>query len=184
MRDEIKHIELTGLEKGPARVFWGCHDSLFGPLLLGVTHAGLCRMEFASGFGLAYDLSRWADEWKGVELIPDAGASAQLACQFRSLTPGQWNPSQLALYGTQFQLKVWQAILQIKPGQVMSFNDVATLVGKPGAAKAVSMAACTSPVPLLMPFHRLENSLPLSAPMDAHRRLMMALEDRGYRKAG
>jgi O-6-methylguanine DNA methyltransferase len=177
-----KQVELTEYTKAPARLYWGCHDSPLGPLLLGVTGKGLCRLEFASGYGLASDLARWASEWPETVLIPDAAASASIACQFHTLTPWRWGLSPLALYGTEFQLKVWKAILQIEPGKIMSYGDVASLIGKPGATKAVGMAVSANPVPLLIPCHRVVGDNE-GGPMDDRKRLLLALEELGFKRA-
>lgn len=176
-------VELKELSAAPERLFWGCHDSPLGPLLMGVTREGLCRLEFASGYGLGYDLERWAQQWPGTDMVPDARASAEIACQFRSLTPWRWGLAPLALYGTAFQLKVWKAILQIEPGKVMSFSDVAALIGKPGAARAVGMAVSTNPVPLMVPCHRVVADDDMESPMDERKRLLLALEENRIRFA-
>ncbi|MBI3419897.1 MAG: methylated-DNA--[protein]-cysteine S-methyltransferase [Proteobacteria bacterium] len=150
-----KPAQITALTDRPARVFWGCHDSLLGPLLMGVTAEGLCRLEFASGYGLGYDLSLWAKDWPGTEFIANSSASASIAAQFRALDAARWSASALALYGTEFQLKVWKTIMQIQPGEVMSYADVAAMVGKPQATRAVGMAVGSNPVSMLVPCHRV-----------------------------
>jgi AraC family transcriptional regulator of adaptative response/methylated-DNA-[protein]-cysteine methyltransferase len=176
-------VDFRALTAAPERLFWGCHDSPLGPLLMGVTREGLCRLEFASGYGLGYDLARWQEEWKETRFIPDAAASAAIACQFHSLTPWKWGLSPLALYGTEFQLKVWKAILQIEPGSVMSFSELAGLIGKPGAGKAVGMAVSANPVPLMVPCHRVVPDDGAPRHMNDRQRLLLALEERGYRFA-
>ncbi len=150
-----KPAHITALPAMPSQVWWGCHDSPLGPLLMGITGEGLCRLEFASGYGLDYDLGHWRNDWPGTRLIADSSCSAGLACQFRALSPDRWGGGALALYGTEFQLKVWKALLQIEPGSVMSYAEVAALVGKPQAAKAVGMAVDANPVSMLIPCHRV-----------------------------
>jgi AraC family transcriptional regulator of adaptative response/methylated-DNA-[protein]-cysteine methyltransferase len=148
---------------------------------MAMTREGLCRLECASGYGLAYDLARWKQEWPRTEFIPDAAASAYIAAHFRTLTPLNWGRSQIALYGTDFQLRVWKTLLQIEPGKVMSYSDVATLVGKPNAGKAVSLAVSSNPVAIIIPSHRVSDP---DGVMDNHKRLLLALEERGLRAAG
>jgi AraC family transcriptional regulator, regulatory protein of adaptative response / methylated-DNA-[protein]-cysteine methyltransferase len=153
-----KPADITALPAMPAKVYWGCHDSPLGPLLMGVTEAGLCRLEFASGYGLAYDLSLWAKDWPNTEFVADSNLSASLACQFRELDPSHWGAGTLALYGTEFQLKVWKAMLQIQPGETMSYTEIAKLVGKPQAARAVGMAVGSNPISMLIPCHRVTDA--------------------------
>jgi AraC family transcriptional regulator of adaptative response/methylated-DNA-[protein]-cysteine methyltransferase len=147
--------EVTALPEMPKKVYWGVHDSPMGPLMMGVTDQGLCRLEFASGYGLGYDLSLWAKEWPETEFIADSNPSSSLACQFRELNPSRWGTGMLALYGTEFQMKVWKALLQIPAGEVMSYDKVAELVGTPKAARAVGMAVNSNPVSMLIPCHRV-----------------------------
>lgn len=151
------HLDMgeTPLATAPRRVEWGCHDSPLGPLLMGIADQALCRMEFASGFGLAYDLAIWARQWPQTEFIANAAASASLACQFYELNPLRWGRAPLALYGTAFQLKVWKALLQIEPGQLVSYDDIARFIGKPGSTRAVGMAVAANPIPMLIPCHRV-----------------------------
>lgn len=150
-----KPAEITALPEMPKRVYWGCHDSPLGPILMGVTEAGLCRLEFASGYGLGYDLAAWARDWPKTELIADARPSTPLASQFRALDPAGWGPGALALYGTEFQLKVWKTLLQIPAGEVMDYAQIARLVGKPSATRAVGMAVEANPISMLIPCHRV-----------------------------
>ncbi len=174
----LGNVAVTGLSDAPAEILWGCHDSPLGPLLMGVTHgttgAGLCRLEFVSSYGLASDLKRWKTQWPSTVFTPNAAASAQLACQFRNLAPSQWGHASLMLYGTEFQLRVWKALMQIKPGQTKSYDDIASLIGQPGAAKAVGLAVGSNPIPILVPCHRVsgESALPADKKL-----LLLALED-------
>lgn len=148
----LQQVDSKSTAGAPDKVYWGCHDSPLGPLILGVTADGrLARLECTSGYGLRYDLSRWQKEWPETEFVPDAGASAALACQLRELSAAAQSRAPLALYGTEFQLKVWRAMLQVKPGEVMSYTDVAALVSKPQAAKAVALAANSNPVSIASP---------------------------------
>jgi len=57
--------------------------------------------------------------------------------------------------GTEFQCKVWDALLKIPYGKTRSYSDIAHLIGKPGAFRAVANACGDNPVPLLIPCHRV-----------------------------
>ena len=57
--------------------------------------------------------------------------------------------------GTDFDLRVWDALREIPYGQTMSYGDVAARLGEPGAARAVGRACALNPVPILIPCHRL-----------------------------
>jgi len=57
--------------------------------------------------------------------------------------------------GTNFQLKVWEALLKVPPGRVLSYGDIATMMKKPKAARAVGSAIAQNTVGLLIPCHRV-----------------------------
>jgi AraC family transcriptional regulator of adaptative response/methylated-DNA-[protein]-cysteine methyltransferase len=64
-------------------------------------------------------------------------------------------PFHLLLKGTNFQVKVWQALLAIPPGAMVSYQDVATSIGQPGATRAVANAIARNPIAYLIPCHRV-----------------------------
>ena len=61
----------------------------------------------------------------------------------------------LAVRGTNFQLKVWQALLEIGPEATTTYAQVAALIGAPGAARAVGNAVGANPVAWLIPCHNV-----------------------------
>lgn len=67
-------------------------------------------------------------------------------------------PLRLLVQGTQFQLKVWQALLHIPEGQVTSYSEVATTIGQPKALQAVGNAVGANPIGYLIPCHRVIRS--------------------------
>lgn len=64
----------------------------------------------------------------------------------------------LSLSGTEFQLKVWNAIAAVGFGQQLSYKEIAGIVGKPLAARAIGGAVGANPVPLLIGCHRVLGS--------------------------
>ena len=61
----------------------------------------------------------------------------------------------LDLYGTNFQLQVWQALLKIPYGETVTYQDIARQVCTPKASRAVGNAVGANPVSLLIPCHRV-----------------------------
>jgi methylated-DNA-[protein]-cysteine S-methyltransferase len=70
-------------------------------------------------------------------------------------SPGPGWPVKLDLRGTDFQRAVWRALLDIPWGEVRSYGEVAALLGRPGAARAVGSANHENPVAILVPCHRV-----------------------------
>lgn len=109
----------------PLRAYWGCHDSPLGPVLLAVNEEnGLCRLEFASGYGLSYDLMEWKKQWPDTDFVPDAERTAHYASQFSHMNVQGWGFSSVALYGRAFPLKIWKAMLEAKGSRMADFADV------------------------------------------------------------
>jgi len=61
----------------------------------------------------------------------------------------------LDLAGTEFQKRVWNALRKISPGQTKSYGEVAQVIGKPKAVRAVGGACGANPVPIFVPCHRV-----------------------------
>ena len=57
--------------------------------------------------------------------------------------------------GTNFQINVWRALLKIPRGTIVSYTDIAGMIGKPEAVRAVSSAVARNPIAYLIPCHRV-----------------------------
>jgi AraC family transcriptional regulator of adaptative response/methylated-DNA-[protein]-cysteine methyltransferase len=57
--------------------------------------------------------------------------------------------------GTQFQVRVWRALLKVPPGAVVSYGHLAAAIGQPSAARAVGTAVGSNPLAFLIPCHRV-----------------------------
>lgn len=128
-------------------------DSPFGKLLIASTAKGICHLFFSEGEGSALDeLQR---------RFPNAHfqhTSDPLQQAAQSVFQQDWRQLpqvKLHLKGTQFQLKVWQALLSIPLGQVVSYGALARQIDKPKAARAVGTAIGSNPVAFLIPCHRV-----------------------------
>lgn len=64
----------------------------------------------------------------------------------------------LELHGTEFQMKVWNALRPIPPGETRSYTDIARVIGEPSATRAVARACASNPIALLIPCHRILRS--------------------------
>jgi AraC family transcriptional regulator of adaptative response/methylated-DNA-[protein]-cysteine methyltransferase len=74
---------------------------------------------------------------------------------FSPARESEGEPLGLYLHGTNFQIKVWEALLRIPPGAVVTYEDIAIYLGMPGAARAVGNAVGSNPIPVLIPCHRV-----------------------------
>ncbi len=139
---------------GGLAIRFGAHPSPFGDCVVAVTARGVCGLAFLSaGVDPVAELRA---RWPRAALREDRGGTRAVA--ERIFDPLRLrDPAPLAVFvrGTNFQLRVWEALLRIPPGRVVSYGDVAAAVGAPAAARAVGNAVARNPVAFLIPCHRV-----------------------------
>ncbi len=123
-------------------ISYGIHDSPFGRTLIGATDRGICWLGFVVARRDAQAVRELKGDWPGARLIPDAARTAPLAEHVfaRARTGKSRHSLRLDLRGTNFQIKVWEALLKIPYGRMATYQDVAAAIGDPRAARAVSVA--------------------------------------------
>lgn len=137
-------------------IVYGFHPSPFGECLLALTERGICSLAFVLGVGRGGTLAALKEEWAGAQLSEDPQATQPFVSRIFQIFQGQEStPVRLYLQGTNFQIKVWEALLRIPPGYVVSYEDIAVQVGMPRAARAVGNAIARNPIPVLIPCHRV-----------------------------
>ncbi len=133
---------------------YGVHDSPFGAALLAVTARGICGLHFVDSPGEG--IERLRRDWPDAELCRDAAATAPVAERiFRPLSAPPRRPLALLVKGTNFQVKVWRALLELPLGALATYRDVAARIEAPGSARAVGTAIGANPVAWLIPCHRV-----------------------------
>ena len=135
---------------------WGWHDSPFGRALLMVTDYGLAGLAFADPGEEEAAFADMARRWPNADYREDAIATAATAA--RVFEPEAWTrdqPVRVVLIGSDFEVKVWQTLLKVKPGQATTYSDVASHIGKPTAARAVGSAVGRNPISFVVPCHRV-----------------------------
>ena len=130
---------------------YGFHASPFGDCLVAVTPRGVCALRFIDD-DRTTALHELAQEWPAARLIASMSATRPVT---RALFGRQQEPIPLHVRGTNFQIKVWEALLAIPAGQLISYGALATAIGAPRAARAVGSAVGRNPVGLLIPCHRV-----------------------------
>ncbi|NWG05508.1 MAG: methylated-DNA--[protein]-cysteine S-methyltransferase [Chloroflexi bacterium] len=131
---------------------YGLHASPFGKCLVAVTERGICHLGFIQqSEGDAID--NLVANWKNARLIEDHKATAPLIEPIFDLNSrGRLN---IHLRGTNFQLKVWEALLTIPIGAVTTYEGLAERIGQPTASRAVGAAVGHNPIAVLIPCHRV-----------------------------
>jgi len=134
---------------------YGIHLTPFGKCLIGLTERGICHLGFVQGSeGDAVD--NLVTDWKEAKMIEDYRATASLVEPIFNLRFNtRIKPLTLHLRGTNFQLKVWEALLQIPAGSVSTYEGIAKRIGQPAATRAVGSAVGHNPIAVLIPCHRV-----------------------------
>jgi len=134
---------------------YGIHSTPFGKCLIGTTERGICHLGFVqTGEGEAID--NLVADWKQARMIEDYKSTVTLIEPIFDLRYNHHGkPLPVHLRGTNFQLKVWEALLQIPAGEVTTYAGLAARIGSPGAMRAVGTAVGHNPIAVLIPCHRV-----------------------------
>jgi AraC family transcriptional regulator of adaptative response/methylated-DNA-[protein]-cysteine methyltransferase len=137
-------------------LLWDTAPTPFGPALLAAVEGKLCALSFLEGEDPGPALAELESRWSRACLRRDPAAVRPFALVLESRLRGESGPPlALALKGTPFQLKVWEALLRIPEGRVLAYGDLARRVGEPGASRAIGTAVGQNPVAYLIPCHRV-----------------------------
>ncbi len=135
---------------------YGFHPTPFGGCLLAQTSRGICALRFVASDKKDNALADLKREWPAATFMADP-SSTQAAVD-RLFSPVKWDQTQpfhLYLKGTNFQVKVWHALLSIPQGAMVSYGDLAAFMGRPTAVRAASGAVAKNPIAYLIPCHRV-----------------------------
>jgi AraC family transcriptional regulator of adaptative response/methylated-DNA-[protein]-cysteine methyltransferase len=136
---------------------YGFHESPFGRALLMTTERGLCGVAFSDAarggdeFALADMTGRWPDA------IYSRDDAAVRPYAERIFDPERWlsnEPLRVVLIGTDFQIRVWEQLLEIPLGRLCTYSDIARRIGAPKASRAVGAAVGRNPISFVVPCHR------------------------------
>lgn len=129
--------------------------SPFGDIFIAATPRGICKLSFLTDSNKNHQLEDLQKNWPSAQI---ENSSTEIMENAQSLLSGKHNmqgPLSLHVTGTNFQIAVWRALLQIDPGCVNSYGQVAAAVGRPKASRAVGTAIGSNPVAFLIPCHRV-----------------------------
>ena len=137
------------------RIAYGFHDTPFGECLLATTERGICGLHFVDAGNPDPALSLLRQQWPLATLLEEpATTQALIDTIFPSPATGE-HQLNLLLKGTNFQIKVWQALLAIPSGYVTAYEDVASLAGNPTAVRAAANSIARNSIAYLIPCHRV-----------------------------
>ena len=155
--DAVTPGEVRALGAG-LEITYGFGLTPFGRVIAGTTQRGLCHLHFTTGNDMAIAIAALHDEWPQARLLRDDNALAATIARlfaFGNLQQPQQAPMHLLLRGTNFQIKVWEALLRIPGGEIASYQTLAAMIGNPRAQRAVGTALAQNHIALLIPCHRV-----------------------------
>ena len=135
---------------------YGWHPSPFGPALVMATGRGLAGLAFADQGDETATLADMQRRWPRATYVEDAAATAAFAR--RIFDPRQWRaeqPLRVVLIGTDWEVRVWEALLKIPMGRATTYSDIAAKVCTIKAARAVGAAVGKNPIAFVVPCHRV-----------------------------
>ncbi|HEX5171399.1 MAG TPA: methylated-DNA--[protein]-cysteine S-methyltransferase [Cyclobacteriaceae bacterium] len=137
------------------KIEYGFHETPFGLCLLGVTERGICWLSFLNDDqDHRYTVEAMKEHWHNSIFHQDQELTAHFAQQIFNRGDAS---AKLHLFvkGTNFQIKVWDALLKIPTGQVTTYQNIAQSINRPGALQAVGSAVGSNHIAYLIPCHRV-----------------------------
>ena len=130
----------------------GIADTPFGSAFLAETPRGLCRLAFIEPGAERQELRQLREQFAKANLVRDDARAEELV----RVIWGQGRESlPLAVCGTNFQVQVWRALLELTPGATVTYSALARQLGKPEGARAVGNAVGANPIAWVIPCHRV-----------------------------
>jgi AraC family transcriptional regulator, regulatory protein of adaptative response / methylated-DNA-[protein]-cysteine methyltransferase len=153
-------IELEAATPGELRgrgrdlvIRWGQSESPFGLLVMAETPRGLCHLSFEET-AMVQAPAVLRERWPLARFERDDARAAEIAAQLLGLGTGS-APLRLRVVGSNFQLRVWRALLERGAHETLTYGELARALRMPKAARAVGNAVGANPIAWLIPCHHV-----------------------------
>lgn len=153
-------VNLHAVTPGEVRAFgadlairFGFHATRFGECLVALTTRGVCGLEFVMQAGHKAAVARLKSQWPAAIFHESPRATHPVVERLFGTEDG--GQIDLFVSGSNFQIKVWEALLRIPSGRVVAYTDIAARIGRPAATRAVASAIAHNRVAVLIPCHRV-----------------------------
>jgi AraC family transcriptional regulator of adaptative response/methylated-DNA-[protein]-cysteine methyltransferase len=141
------------------KIAYGVHETPFGPALLASTERGLCGLSFVDDGDAAAAVDELRERWPSAAVGEDACATGPLARRIFASDGDDGQPIPLFVQGTNHQVRVWEALLRVPAGAMVSYEQLAGAAGKPDAVRAVAGAVARNQIGYVIPCHRVIRKL-------------------------
>ena len=137
---------------------YGIHPCPFGRCVIGITARGMCWLSFFGDEGSERSLVEMFHQWRDAKF--EEAPEFTVEYVERIFNPGKdrsfkQKPLTLFLKGTNFQVKVWEALLKLPPGELFTYEYMAAQINEPMATRAVASAIGQNPISFIIPCHRV-----------------------------
>ncbi len=133
---------------------YAVYNSPFGDIFVAATARGICKLSFIDEDKVELHIDDLQRRWpKAILCNRDSERLKIIESLFVDQKPDR--PLSLHVSGTNFQINIWRALLQIPEGALTSYSQVAEAVGRPKAARAAGTAIGSNPVAFFIPCHRV-----------------------------
>lgn len=136
-------------------IHYGIHLTPFGYCLIATTTRGICHLRFLENPNHNRAKQDLQAEWKNATLILDQPTTQELCDRIFNPMKTSHLPLTVHVKGTNFQIQVWRALLKIPFASITTYQQLATTIDRPTAARAVGQAVGYNPVAYLIPCHRV-----------------------------
>lgn len=134
-------------------IYYGWGQTPVGTALVAWTQRGICQLGFIDN-DQEQTIFQLKTEWPKAVFVPENGEAQRLLEKIFKPGTGD-NEVRLLIKGTNFQLKVWEALINSAPADLLSYSDLAAAVGKPQAQRAIGSAMAANRIGFLIPCHRV-----------------------------
>ncbi len=134
---------------------YGIHATPLGACLIATTARGVCKLDFWDSGSPEAAENRLREEWPQAEIVRNQQATQAISDRILQPLATQQDPLVLWVKGTNFQIQVWRALLNLPLGGLITYQDLAIAMGRPSAARAVGTALGKNPVGYFIPCHRV-----------------------------
>ncbi len=136
-------------------IFYGYHLTPFGLCFMAVAEKGICGLAFIDEAQKRDEFEQFSQKWSFANLIHQPDFTQTFIQKIFLTATNQADSLHILAQGTNFQLKVWEALLNIPLGAVSTYQRIAESIGKPKAMRAVGSAVGDNPIAYLIPCHRV-----------------------------
>lgn len=143
-------------EKGSGiRIDYGFHNTPFGECIIGVTGRGICHLSFLQEDNRSTAVEELEKAWENATVREHSRNTEVMANAIFNRKPGRQEKLSVLVKGTNFQVKVWNALLEVPYGNVTTYQSIARHIELPNALQAVGSAVGANPIAYLIPCHRI-----------------------------